>query len=59
MIKLNTKEDILALMEFLKIIAVVFAVIYMIGTFGAYENDAITTTQFILRCLICLGLVIA
>lgn len=59
MIKLNTKEDIKALMELLKIVSVIFAVVYLIGSFGAYENDAITTTQFILRCLICIGLVIA
>lgn len=59
MIKLNTKDDWKALMELLKIVSVIFAIIYLIGTFGAYENDAITTTQFILRCLICIGLVIA
>lgn len=58
MIKLNTREDWVALGEMLKVIAVCFAIVYLVGSTGAYENGAIDTQTYIVRLFICFGLIL-
>ena len=57
-IKHNTREDRKALFKMLTVMATLFAIIYLIGSTGAYENDLIDTPTYIIRIIVCVLLVV-